>query len=108
MRLHISVYLAFIAVVLSNSTNKQTPPNERKPLIINEIKLSQGNGGPFIEIKSEVENISLDGYYVTVMGYSRDHHQRASVNSASEDLRVHGILNLRGKRLRGRIGYVGK
>ena len=83
-------FIAFFTIAAVIFTHGQ--PNRRvfKPLIINEVKIGAKQ---FVEVRSEEANISLDGYYVSVIEYSND-RTRANEGTIRK---VRGMLSLKGK-----------
>ena len=102
MKVHPLIFIPTIIITIHTISNCEPEP-QRKKLIINEIKVSQGGEGHFIELKAEEVGIDLSGYHVVVLDYSRERQL-----GNRERLKVKGILNLNGKQLTGNIGFIGE
>ena len=99
MRLYTAaLFMAMIAIVIWDVSKGQ----QNKSLMFNEIKVIGANR--FLEMISPYPNQSLDGYYVTVMGYDKDHRQK----QLGRHLSVRAITSLNNLRLKGQIGWIGK
>ena len=82
--------------------DKISKAQNRPPVvIISEIKVSPDDR--FIEIRSERESVSLDGYSLVVLEHGKD---RNKCNEEAQ-LRVRGVLSLNGKRTVGHFAFIG-
>ena len=92
-----AVLLTVIALLISNA---QQNPN-LKMLIFNEIKVS---GEKFIEFISPYPKLLLDGLYVAVLEYGKDHRHK----ELNRHLALRAIASLRGLKLKDQLGWIGK
>ena len=57
-----------------------------------------------MELKSEEPSVPLDGYSLVVMDLSKDRNKCGE----GPQVKVRGVLSLKGKRTNGHYGFVGK
>ena len=103
MKVHPFIFIPTLLITIHTVSHCEPEPLPRKNLILNEIKISPGGEGKFLELKADQPDISLDDYYIGILDYSRNRQE-----NNRETLRVKGILSLKGKRLSGKIGFIGK
>ena len=92
------IFIIFISIAFQIGTKSQTT---RKNVILSEVKIHAGD--KFIEIRSEEESVSLDGYAIVVMEYSKPRSQCKEENQ----LKVKGVISLKGKRTVGHYAFIG-
>ena len=88
-----------ISFAFQIGTKSQAP---RKNVILSEVKVHSGD--KFIEIRSEEESVSLDGYAIIILEFNKP---RSQCNEDNE-LKVKGVISLNGKRTVGHYGFIGK
>ena len=99
MRLYTAVlFMAMLAIVIWDVSKGQ----QNKALMFNEIKVVGANR--FLEMISPYPNLSLNGYYITIMGYDKDNSEK----DLGWTLNVRAICSLNNLRLKGQLGWVGK
>ena len=94
----ILLFIVGLIIAIDKISKAQTRP---PIVIISEIKISPDDR--YIELQSERESVSLDGYSLVVMEYGKD---RNKCNEEAQ-IRVRGVLSLNGRRTTGHFAFVG-
>ena len=97
MKIHPILFFACVSIAFDVASQPHRPN-----VIISEVKLSPDDR--FIEIRSEESSVSLDGFQLVAMEYSKD---RSKCNEGAQ-LRIRGALSLKGKRTVNHYAFIGK